>query len=137
MIPTVTELQHLCQNTLISHLNITLTQATPVQVCGTMPVTACVKQPFGILHGGASVVLLETLASIGGMLNVDPEQHYCVGLEVNANHLKAMTEGIVQGCATPIHRGRQTQVWGVEICNEQGAKVCVGRITLAVRDKHS
>lgn len=129
------DLRRLCDNTLISHLGIEITSATPACVCGSMPVTDCVKQPFGSLHGGASVVLLETVASVGANLNVDLQRQYCVGLEVNANHLKAVRSGILKATAAPLHVGGRTQVWTVEIRDAEEARVCVGRITLAVLDK--
>ena len=100
-----------------------------------MPVVDKVKQPFGILHGGASVALAESLASIGAWLNVDENKFDVVGLEINANHIKAMQGGVVTGTATPIHKGRRTQVWEVKITNEEGKMVCISRCTLAVIDK--
>ncbi len=130
----LSDIQALCSNTLISHLGIEITAASTDGVTATMPVEACVKQPFGSLHGGASVVLIETLGSIGANLNVTPGQ-YCVGLEVNANHLKGVRSGVVRGSAKPLHIGRRTQVWGVELVDESGALTCVGRITMAVVDK--
>jgi len=104
-------------------------------VKATMPVSAGNKQPFGILHGGASVALAETLASVGGWLNVDHEKHQVVGVEINANHLRAMREGNVVGTATPLHIGRSTQVWEIKITGEDGNLCCVSRCTLAVIGK--
>jgi uncharacterized protein (TIGR00369 family) len=97
-----------------------------------MPVDERTRQPFGILHGGASVALAETLASLGGTMNVDLERFTVVGIEINANHLRAKKEGIVTGTGTPIHVGRSTQVWEVRIVDEQQRPICVSRCTLAV-----
>jgi 1,4-dihydroxy-2-naphthoyl-CoA hydrolase len=98
---------------------------------GQMPVDHSSKQPIGILHGGASVVLAESLASTAGNLVVDQSKQYCVGLEINANHISSVREGVVVGKSTPIHLGRSTQVWETKIC--QGDQlVCISRMTLAV-----
>lgn len=105
------------------------------KVVATMPVHAQTMQPFGLLHGGASVALAETLASIGAWLNVDERYKTAVGLEINANHIKAVRGGTVIGTAQPVHRGAQTQVWKIRIENEQGKLVCLSRCTLAVIDK--
>jgi len=101
-------------------------------VRGTMPVDARTKQPFGLLHGGASVALSETLGSIAGWMCLDDEASYCVGLEVNANHLKAMRSGDVVGTARALHVGRSTQVWEIRIEDTDGALVCISRLTLVV-----
>lgn len=113
-------------------LGIALIEAGPERVVATMPVDHRTRQPFGLLHGGASVALAETVASIGAWLNVDRETQAAVGLEINANHLKAKREGTVTATAVPIHRGKSTQVWSIAIADEQGATVCVSRCTLAV-----
>ena len=118
-------------DTLLATLGIAVLEATPERVVATMPVEARVHQPFGLLHGGASVALAETVASIGGALSVGPEQQV-VGLEINANHLRAVRAGLVTGTATPLHQGRTTQVWQVEIRDEEDRLVCVSRCTLAV-----
>ena len=116
-------------------LGIELTELTKERVVATMPVDGRTRQPFGILHGGASVALAETVASIAGTLNVDLEKNIVVGLEINANHIRAKTDGVVTGTATPIHIGRSTQVWSVTIMDEQQRTVCVSRCTLAVVPK--
>jgi uncharacterized protein (TIGR00369 family) len=126
------ELARMGQGNLAEALGIALVEAGPDQVIATMPVDHRTRQPFGLLHGGASVALAETVASIGAWLNVDQKTQAAVGLEINANHLKGKREGIVTATATPIHRGRTTQVWSVAIVDEQGAMVCVSRCTLAV-----
>jgi 1,4-dihydroxy-2-naphthoyl-CoA hydrolase len=102
------------------------------EVRATMPVHGPTKQPFGLLHGGASVALAETLASIGAWLNIQGNDHTAVGLEINANHIKAVRSGTVRGVATPIHRGAQTQVWETRITTESGKLVCISRCTLAI-----
>lgn len=90
---------------------------------------------MGLLHGGASVVLAETLGSVGATLCVDQSRQFCVGLEINANHIKGVRNGFVTGVARPIHIGGKTQVWEIRISNEQSELVCVSRITMAVLDK--
>ncbi|MGZ6048831.1 MAG: hotdog fold thioesterase [Phenylobacterium sp.] len=114
------------------HLGIEMTGYGPDWLAGRMPVDARTRQPIGILHGGASVVLAETLASAAANLCVDPEAAYCVGQEVNANHLRSVNEGYVTGVAKPFHLGRTSQVWGIEIRNEKDQPTCVARLTIAV-----
>jgi uncharacterized protein (TIGR00369 family) len=119
-------------NHLATTLGITLTELTPERVVATMPVDDRTRQPFGILHGGASVALAETVASLGGTMNVDLERYAVVGVEINANHIRAKRDGVVTGTATPIHLGRSTQVWSISIVDEENRQVCVSRCTLAV-----
>ncbi|MEQ4574056.1 MAG: hotdog fold thioesterase [Gammaproteobacteria bacterium] len=126
------ELNALSRGTLIEHLGIVFTGAGEDWVRATMPVDARTRQPYGLLHGGASVVLAETLGSSAGNLCVDPAAEVCVGLEINANHLRAVTQGIVTGTARAVHVGRSTQVWDIVIEDEAGRRVCVSRLTLAV-----
>ena len=123
------------KGTMVEHLGIMVTELGEDYVVGTMPVDNRTKQPFGILHGGASVALAETLASYGGYLTIDSEKYYVVGVEINANHLKVAKSGIVTGKCSPIKRGRSTQVWQTEITDESGDLICVSRITLMVLDK--
>ena len=123
------------KGTMVEHLGIEVTELGDDFVRGTMPVDDRTKQPFGILHGGASVALAETLASYGGYLTIDPERYHVVGVEINANHLKVAKSGIVTGKCSPIKRGRSTQVWQTEITNEDNELVCVSRITLMVLEK--
>jgi len=113
-------------------LGIEIVELTPTRVVATMPVDERTRQPFGILHGGASVALAETVASLGAVMNVDLEQSSAVGLEINANHLRAKRDGLVRATAIPFHVGRSTQVWDVRIVDEQERPVCVSRCTLAV-----
>lgn len=131
----IEKLKSRSQRTLAATIGIEITELTPERVVATMPVDDRTRQPFGILHGGASVALAETVASIAATLNVDLELFNVVGIEINANHIKAKRDGIVTGTATPIHVGRSTQVWQVMIVDEQGKTVCVSRCTLAVVPK--
>lgn len=113
-------------------LGIQFTEVGPQRVAATMPVDARTRQPFGLLHGGASVALAETLASIGAVLNIDRARFAAVGVEINANHVKGKRDGIVRGTATPIHIGRSTHVWSIEIVDEADQLVCISRCTLAI-----
>ena len=101
----------------------------------TMPVDHRTKQPLGLLHGGANVVLAETLGSVAATLTVDQKKQYCVGLEINANHLKSVKDGLVRGVTRPVHLGKKTQVWEIKIYNEQDELTCISRITMAIIDK--
>jgi 1,4-dihydroxy-2-naphthoyl-CoA hydrolase len=116
-------------------LGIVITELTPERVVATMPVDERTRQPFGILHGGASVALAETVASIAGALNVDIERFNVMGIEINANHVRAKRDGMVTGTATPIHIGRSTQVWEIRIVDEDQRLISVSRCTLAVVPK--
>ena len=120
------------ENTLLEALGIEITLATAERVEARMPVDRRTHQPFGLLHGGASVALAETVASVGGYMNVDPAREHVVGIEINANHMRAKRDGKVRALATPIHVGRRTQVWDVRVTDEAGRLVCVSRCTLAV-----
>lgn len=120
------------KNTLLSTLDMEIVEMTKERVVARMPVTPKVHQPYGLLHGGASVALAETVASIGGMMNVDQAKEGVVGLEINANHLRAVRDGMLSAVATPIHIGRRTHVWQVLITDERDKAVCVSRCTLAV-----
>lgn len=121
------------QDTAVSHLGIKITQVGEDFVRGTMPVDQRTHQPFGLLHGGASVLLAETLGSIAGNLTVSAGQA-CVGLDINANHIRSVRQGIVTGTAKAMHLGRTTQVWQIDISDEQQRLVCTSRLTLAVID---
>ena len=122
----------LSRNTLIDHLGIVFTAAGDDWLQATMPVDARTRQPYGLLHGGASVVLAETLGSSAGNLCVDTGKQICVGLEINANHVRAVRSGTVTGTARALHVGRSTQLWEIRIEDEQGRLVCISRLTLAV-----
>ena len=119
-------------NTLIEHLGIVFTAAGEDWISATMPVDERTRQPYGILHGGASVVLAETLGSSAGNLCVDTTREVCVGLEINANHIRAVRAGTVTGTARAVHVGRSTQVWDIRIEDAAGKLVCTSRLTLAV-----
>ncbi len=132
---TVDSLNQMGQGNMVEHLGIEFTEVGENYISAKMPVDQRTKQPLGLLHGGASLVLAETLGSIAGHSCVDSTRQYCVGLEINANHIRAMREGYVYGTAKPIHVGKKTQVWEIRITNEDNKMVCISRITLAVMDK--
>jgi uncharacterized protein (TIGR00369 family) len=113
-------------------LGIEIIELTPERVVATMPVDERTRQPYGLLHGGASVALAETCASLASIMNVDQKLFRAVGLEINANHIRAKTEGTVRGTATPIHIGRSTHVWKIDIVDEDEKLVCVSRCTVAI-----
>ncbi len=115
-------------------LDIAIETATPERVVATMPVTPDHHQPFGLLHGGVSVVLAETAASVGGFLAA-PDGRAAAGLEVNANHVRPVRDGALTATATPLHTGRTTQVWEVKIRNADDQLVCASRCTLAIADQ--
>ncbi len=120
---------------MIDHLDITFTEIGDDYLKATMPVDHRTTQPLGLLHGGASVVLAETLGSTAATLCVDGEKQYCVGIEINANHLRTVRQGAVTGTARPVHIGRRTQVWQIHIHDERDRLVALSRLTLAVLDR--
>lgn len=120
------------KNTMSEHLGIEFTAVSDDSLSATMPVTERNKQPIGIMHGGASCVLAETVGSTAAQFCVDREQFYCVGLDINTNHIRSVREGVVTAVAKPFHLGKTTQVWGINITNEQGQMVSVTRLTMAV-----
>jgi 1,4-dihydroxy-2-naphthoyl-CoA hydrolase len=122
--------------TLSQHLDIVFTEIGDDFVRATMPVDERTRQPYGLLHGGASVALAESVGSIGAMMCIDPARQVCVGQEINANHVRAARQGRVSATARPAHLGRRTQVWTIEIADEAGALVCISRLTVAVLDKN-
>ena len=117
---------------MVDHLGIVFTELGEDYLCGTMPVDRRTHQPYGLLHGGASVALAETLGSTGGFLYLDPATEMAVGLEISANHIRGVTQGTVTGTARALHVGRSTQVWEIRIENEEGQLVCISRLTLAI-----
>lgn len=131
---TVDDLNRYSRNTAMEPLGIVFTEIGPDYVRGTMPVDARTHQPYGLLHGGASVLLAETLGSSAGNLCC-PEGRVCVGIEINANHVRGVRSGLVIGTARPIHVGGSTQVWEIRIEDEAGKLVCISRLTLAVIPK--
>lgn len=119
-------------NTMMEALGIRFTAVGDDWVQGSMPVDQRTHQPYGLLHGGASVVLAETLGSTAAMLTLDPTQEAAVGLDINANHIRGVRSGVVVGTARKVHIGRSTQVWEIRIETEAGELVCISRITMAV-----
>ncbi|GAA0890251.1 hotdog fold thioesterase [Rhodanobacter soli] len=119
-------------NTMMEALGIRITAVGDDWLAGSMPVDSRTHQPYGLLHGGASVALAETLGSTAAMLTLDPEKELAVGLDINANHVRGVRSGTVTGTAKALHLGRTTQVWEIRIENEEGALVCISRITMAV-----
>ena len=117
---------------MIQHLGIEFTELGTDFICAKMPVDHRTHQPYGILHGGASVVLAETLGSTGAALSVDSSRFRVVGLDINANHIRSVQDGFVYGKATALHIGRTTHVWEIKITNEEDKLVCVSRLTMAV-----
>lgn len=128
---TLEHLNHIGQNNMMSHLGIELTCLGDDYLEGTMPVDHRTKQPLGLLHGGASVVLAETLGSVAGYLCTEGEQKI-VGLEINANHIRSARDGKVRGVCKPIHLGRSHQVWSIEIFDDENRQVCISRLTTSV-----
>ena len=118
-----------------NHLGIEFTEIGPDFLRARMPVDGRTRQPFGILHGGASVALAETLGSIGAALVIDRAKQRCVGQEINANHIRAATEGYVIGTARPVHIGRRSHVWEIHIHDEKERLVCISRITMFILDR--
>jgi 1,4-dihydroxy-2-naphthoyl-CoA hydrolase len=117
------------------HIGIEFTEIGDNYLKASMPVDNRTKQPMGLLHGGASVALAETLGSVAATMCVNPERYSCVGLEINANHIRSVTKGLVVGTAKSIHIGKSTQVWEIKIESETGKLLCVSRITMAVINK--
>ena len=124
-----------CRNTMVEHCGIEFTEVGPNYLVARMPVDHRTIQPLGLLHGGASVALAETLGSMAGWCCVNRETHNVVGIEINANHLRGMRSGYLYGTTTPVHLGRTTQVWEIRIRDEAERMVCISRLTLAVRVK--
>jgi 1,4-dihydroxy-2-naphthoyl-CoA hydrolase len=125
------------QNTMGEYIGITWSEIGPNHLKATMPVDHRTKQPYGLLHGGASCVLAETLGSVASAMVIDQEKFICVGLEINANHVRSAREGFVTGIATPIHIGSSTHVWDIKIYDEREKLVCVSRLTVAILKKPS
>ena len=133
--PDLDTLNGFARDTMAGNLGIEFTELGPDYLRGRMPVDERTRQPFGLLHGGASVALAETLGSLAGNLCLDQSRNVAVGLEISANHLRQVTRGDVVGTARPTHLGRSTQVWDIRIEDDGGRMVCVSRLTLAVVPK--
>ena len=132
---SIDQLQAFGNNSIAEHLGIEFTEVGADYIIARMPVDHRTHQPFGILHGGASVVLAETLGSIASYLCLkESSQKNAVGLEINANHLRPVKEGFVYGKVTPIHIGRSTHIWDIKITNEENKLVCISRLTVAIVD---
>ena len=126
------QLQALGDGTMGAHLGIAFTEVGENYLKASMPVDERTRQPYGLLHGGASVALAETLGSVGSALVINPDEFYCVGLEINANHIRGVREGFVYGTALPLHLGNSTHVWDIKIHDEKEKLVCVSRLTVAI-----
>ncbi len=132
---TAQELQPLGVHSLGGHLGMEMTEVGENYLKGRMPVDERTRQPFGLLHGGASAALAETLGSVGSALIVDPGQYHCVGLEINANHIRGVKDGFVYGTAVPVHIGKTTHVWDIRIVDGEDRLVCISRLTVAILKK--
>jgi 1,4-dihydroxy-2-naphthoyl-CoA hydrolase len=133
--PSLDAIQSFSKGTLAHHLGIEFTEIGADYIVAKMPVDHRTHQPFGILHGGASVVLAETLGSIASFFCLkEPDKQHAVGLEINANHIRSVKEGFVYGRVQPLHVGRSTHIWEIRITNEEGKLVCVSRLTVAIVD---
>jgi|SRR5579862_7406074 1,4-dihydroxy-2-naphthoyl-CoA hydrolase len=132
---TPEQLMERSRNTLAAHLGIRVIEIGPDYLRATMPVSSHTHQPMGILHGGASVALAETVGSLAANLCVDLAQSVCVGQEINANHVRSVASGLVTATARPFHVGARSHVWGIEIRDENDKLVCVSRITMAVVER--
>jgi 1,4-dihydroxy-2-naphthoyl-CoA hydrolase len=132
---SVEQLQEHSRNTLAETIGIRVTEIGPDFLRATMPVSPKTHQPMGVLHGGASVALAETVGSLAANLCVDRELYACLGQEINANHLRPISSGTVTATARPYHVGKRSHVWSIEIRDEQQRLVCVSRLTIAVVDK--
>ncbi|MEJ2637507.1 MAG: hotdog fold thioesterase [Calditrichia bacterium] len=132
---TIDELEPMRRGTMMEHLEMEIVEIGEDYLKATMPVDHRTVQPMGLLHGGASLALAESLGSVAGTLCLNPETSYCVGVEINANHIRSVREGRVTGITKPVHLGKMTQVWEIKIFNEQDNLVCISRITLAVIQK--
>jgi 1,4-dihydroxy-2-naphthoyl-CoA hydrolase len=133
---TVDYINSLGKGTMAERIGIEVTEIGDDYLKGKMPVDERTVQTYGILHGGASAALAETLGSIAGMMTLDHKKEFCVGLEINANHIRSVRSGYVYGTARPLHIGSKTQVWEIRIENESGQLTCISRLTLAILAKN-
>lgn len=132
---TIPEFEHWSKDTMVEHLQIKITELGDDFIKASMPVDHRTHQPYGLLHGGASAALAETLGSIASALVIDRENFICVGIEINANHIRSVRNGLVIGTVTPIHIGSTTHVWDIRIHDENNKLVCVSRLTVAILEK--
>lgn len=129
---TLAQLEELGRNTTSEHLGIRITEIGSDFLRGTVPVDARTVQPMGRLHGGINVVLAETLGSVAANMAVDTSKYFCVGQEINANHLRGVSKGLVTGTARAVYIGRSSQVWSIELVDDRGRLSCISRLTMAV-----
>ena len=129
------KLEERSSNTMVTHLGIEFITIGDDYLQARMPVDPRTRQPLGIMHGGASCVLAETVGSTAANCCVDPQEFYCVGLDINTNHIRSIKEGQVIGTARPYHLGRTTQVWSIEIHNENQQLISINRLTMAVLNR--
>lgn len=130
--PSIERMNQGMKNTACEAMGIQVTEVGPDFIVGTMPADTRTFQPMGLVHGGANVVLAETLGSIGANYSLDNSKQYAVGLEVNANHLRGVRSGSVTGKATRVHAGRTTQIWEIKLTDDRGKLTCISRLTMAV-----
>jgi uncharacterized protein (TIGR00369 family) len=134
---TIEDLQKRCANTFVSHLKIVFTEVGDAYLKAEMPIGPYLMQPMGIMHGGVSCSLAETVGSAAANYCVDAKTEYCVGLDINTNHIRPVTSGVLTATAKPYHLGKKTQVWSIEIHNDQNNLVSVTRLTLMVLNRNS
>ena len=132
---SVEDLEPLGKGTMTEHLGFEWVEIGNNFLKAKMPVDQRTQQPHGLLHGGASCVLAETVGSIASYLVIDPAEFYCVGIEINANHIRSAKEGFVYGTCSPLHIGSSTHVWDIRITNEEGKLICISRLTVAIMKK--
>jgi 1,4-dihydroxy-2-naphthoyl-CoA hydrolase len=132
---TPDKLNKLCSGSMSEHLGIEYIEVGDTYLKARMPVDSRTKQPFGYLHGGASVVLAEEIGSMAANMTIDGTKFFAFGLDINANHIKSVKEGYVTGIASPLHMGKNTHVWEIKIFNDEGQLTCVSRLTMAVVPK--
>ncbi len=130
--PKLDQVNQWSQGTMLAHLGIEITEIGDDYIEGTMPADHRTFQPFKLVHGGANVVLAESLGSIGAQLTINPEKFYCVGQEVNANHLRGVRQGTVRGRAQQVYKGKTSQVWEIKLFDERNKMTCISRLTVAV-----
>ncbi len=131
----IEDIKILGKGTMAEHIGIEFTEIGENYLKAKMPVDDRTRQPYGLLHGGASASLAETLGSVASAFVIDHNRFYCVGLEINANHIRGVKEGFVFGTAIPLHLGNSTHVWDIQIYNEQEKLVCVSRLTVIILER--
>ena len=132
---SIDELNQLSPNTMSEVLNIRFTEQGPGYLKATMPVCPATHQPYGLLHGGASAALAETIGSVASWMTIDREKQICVGIEINCNHISGKKTGLVTATVSPLHIGATTHVWDIRITDEKDKLICISRLTVAVLKK--